>query len=173
MSQGKLRVTRFLTERMGFQLDAISENPLADLVQSSLDHMKDTTPPNSEKTSLHTASCAGNLAVVLSFLDHEADVNERNGKHATPLDVAARKGSLEVSRLLIKRGPDVNPAKRLAGLLCTKHLPRFGHQDIARLLFDHGADVNTKKLNHISHQAMVTLRRQVASRTACIYPCAE
>ena len=143
---GKARVARFLADRMGRQLDAISENSHPDPVQSSLGRVGDTTISDSgERTSLHDASRDGNLDVVQSLLNGGADVNEPSGPNLTPLHVVSQRGGrVEVAMLLIEYGANVHSRSR-AGWTPLHFASRYENMDVMRLLLDHGADVNTKK----------------------------
>ncbi len=61
----------------------------------------------------------------------------------TPLHEAAAMGHLEVARLLLERGADVN-AKNKHGFTPLHFAAGIGHTDVAKLLLEHGADVNAK-----------------------------
>ena len=62
----------------------------------------------------------------------------------TPLDRAAAKGNVDVVRLLIERGAEVDSRDRW-GWTPLHNASRFGHLEVSRVLVDHGANVNARK----------------------------
>jgi len=107
--------------------------------------------------------CDGNLVAVQRLLDDGADANtverkevamEHSGDHwpphcglgRTPLHFACEKGHLEVVRLLMDRGADLEKADNTG---CTPLLIACGrgHLEVARLLLDRGADTEKADSN--------------------------
>ncbi|MBZ9963128.1 ankyrin repeat domain-containing protein [Mesorhizobium sp. BR1-1-2] len=81
----------------------------------------------------------GDLAAVVAALDKGANVDEFDG--VTPLYIACERGNVELAKLLIKRGADVNlPVSWQRTPLYTAN--KGGHADIVKLLLDGGADPN-------------------------------
>ena len=71
-------------------------------------------------------------------------LDETSGyKNETPLLEAAFWGRLDIGKLLIERGADVN-AKADRGVVPLHEAARMGHLDFVRLLLRHGANVNAK-----------------------------
>jgi ankyrin repeat protein len=144
--QGK--VARFLAERMGLAVapEAISED-VVDIDQPLLGHgnggSNQHTPNDGHEMTLHDASSRGLLPVIRSLLDRAVDINSRNAKLETPLDVASQRGKVDVARLLIDRGADVN-CYNMEGHTPLDASSMSGHVDVARLLLDHGAHVDTR-----------------------------
>lgn len=64
----------------------------------------------------------------------------------TALHVASYKGELEVAKLLIERGADLDSRSR-AGWTALHYALREGHPEVVRLLLHHGADANAKTRN--------------------------
>jgi len=82
---------------------------------------------------------SGDLVGVTSALDKGAAVNEVDG--VTALYIACEGGNVEIAKLLIDRGADVNLP------VSWKRTPLYaankgGHADIVKLLLDNGADPN-------------------------------
>lgn len=94
------------------------------------------------------AAHTGDLAAVRGQLDAGADPNRsedvrdrRDRLQRSPLGAAARGGHLEVARLLLARGAEVDltPRGDATPLIIAA---RHGHPGTARLLLEHGADPN-------------------------------
>jgi ankyrin repeat protein len=102
-----------------------------------------TSDSEHQQCLVYSASQKGQLDIVRSLLDRGYDVNDRNTRRETALDVASRFGELEVARLLIERGADVNARDR-GGWTPLITALEYGQLEVARLLLDHGADVNAK-----------------------------
>jgi ankyrin repeat protein len=62
----------------------------------------------------------------------------------TPLDRAAFKGKVDVVRLLIERGAEVDSRDKW-GWTPLHLASRYGHLEVSRVLIDHGANVNARK----------------------------
>mmetsp|Transcript_12321 Transcript_12321/g.15967 ORF Transcript_12321/g.15967 Transcript_12321/m.15967 type:complete len:175 (+) Transcript_12321:202-726(+) len=63
----------------------------------------------------------------------------------TPLHAAARKGNLEIARILIEAGADVNASK--AEMIAPLEVASSaGHIGVVKLLLNHGAEVNHTNL---------------------------
>jgi ankyrin repeat protein len=87
----------------------------------------------------------GNLEIVKLTLDSGADINalSKNKFMATPLQGAAAMGKVDLARVLIARGANVNcrgeeggsPLHETAG---------SGQMEFAKLLIEHGANINAK-----------------------------
>ncbi|KAN0127453.1 Ankyrin repeat-containing domain protein, partial [Lactarius tabidus] len=102
-----------------------------------------TSDSEHQQCLVYSASQNGQLYIVRSLLDRGYDVNDRNTRRETALDVASRFGELEVARLLIERGADVDARDRDGWTPLITAL-EYGQLDVARLLLDHSADVNVK-----------------------------
>lgn len=89
---------------------------------------------------IHEAAKAGDAEQVEQLIAGGAEVDERDQARMTPLHWAAD-GHLDVARVLISKGADVNAADFAGGsaLLVATY---YGHEAIAELLISAGADVN-------------------------------
>jgi ankyrin repeat protein/uncharacterized protein YecT (DUF1311 family) len=108
--------------------------------------------PDEIKTLLDFAAERNEVSVVTYLLDHGADINTkgRSGEDRitnrpatiTPLARAANFNALDVMRLLIQRGAEVNtPIQGFSPLFLAA---ARGNRDAVDLLVEHGADVNHK-----------------------------
>jgi len=66
------------------------------------------TPTPDGDTALHCAARRGWIALVMVLLEANADINARNGKQETPLDVAQRCGHSDVVRFLRDKRTDID-----------------------------------------------------------------
>ncbi len=87
----------------------------------------------------------GNLEIVKVFLDSGADINavSKNKLSATPLQGAAAMQNLELGRLLVQRGANVN-CRGEEGGTPLHEVAGNGQIEFAKLLLDRGANVNAK-----------------------------
>lgn len=109
-------------------------------------------------TTLHEAVSQRNIDQILALIQSGADINGRDNKGYTPLDLAAHGDQIEIVNLLIERGADVNARDNsgnvpLHGAILHSCYPDYDdanydeskylkHFEIAKLLIDKGADVN-------------------------------
>ncbi|CAG2220102.1 TNKS [Mytilus edulis] len=93
---------------------------------------------------------AGDMAVVKKLISaHPHSVNCRdlklNGRHSTPLHVAAGYNRVTVVDFLLTHGADMH-AKDKGGLDPLHNACSYGHYEVTELLIKHGADVNVADL---------------------------
>ena len=86
----------------------------------------------------------GDLKQVRQLLDSGANANVEDYAAHTPLYHAAQKGHLEIARLLIEDGADIDHESGDSPLLWACY---YGHTDMVKLLVENGADVNAKRLS--------------------------
>ncbi|KAH9985686.1 hypothetical protein BJV77DRAFT_1152736 [Russula vinacea] len=92
-------------------------------------------------TALYYASLCG-FSGVASYIicTHGEDVNALSGYHGTPLRAASYKGHIDVVRVLLDHGANVNTIDKKKTPLTSAYGGR--HLEIVRLLLEHGADVD-------------------------------
>ena len=91
------------------------------------------------KDEFFAAARKGDVAAVKAFLDKGMDVNARSPYGATALSFVSDKGHIEVARLLIERGADVNVRDTFYGEVPLGWAADKGHVEIVKLLLDKGA----------------------------------
>ena len=70
------------------------------------------------------------------------DINTRNKYRQTPLHLAATGGHIEIVRLLLEKGADIN-ARDIKGTPLHWAASR-GHLEVVRWLVENGADINAR-----------------------------
>jgi ankyrin repeat protein len=93
-------------------------------------------------SALYVAAGEGKEEAVRFLCAHQADVNQENASHDTPLDAAAHNGHLNVVRALVEVGANishVNVNNQVTPLL---RAIQNNHQDVAQFLIDHDARVD-------------------------------
>ena len=105
-------------------------------------------PPNAKAPdiSIHRAVENGNIKAVKQYLAAGVDVNIEDDSDRykfTPLLIAAQYNQMEIAKLLIDKGANVN-VKDADGDTPLKSAAYAGHKEIVELLIAYGADVNLK-----------------------------
>lgn len=90
---------------------------------------------------LRVAAKYGHVDIIRYLLDHDtAIVNSLNDSYDTPLHVAAQEGFVDIARLFIERGCDVN-LLNLDGMTPVQLAARNGHSHTIKMLInEHNAD---------------------------------
>lgn len=90
---------------------------------------------------IHAACWKGHIAIVEELLKYLKEVDTQNNKHSTPLSLASASDHVDITRMLIERGANVNyRAKNGFTLLHTAC--NQGNLEIVKLLVVHNAQVN-------------------------------
>jgi len=97
-----------------------------------------------ECTGLFHMSTLDDMEGVRFFLSQGANVNTRNNLNHSPLNEAARHGSIEIVQLLLKNGAQVEVATDDHGWTPLYEAIRDNRPDVVRLLLEHGANKNTR-----------------------------
>jgi ankyrin repeat protein len=96
-------------------------------------------------SSLHYAAFCG-IHDIATFLivEHSLDVNARGFSDGeTPLHVASRMGFVEVARILLKHGADIEARDRNDWSPLERATTK-GHVEVTRVLLEHGANVSAQ-----------------------------
>lgn len=103
-------------------------------------------------TPLQLAAFFGHRETVELLLDHSAEINLRSqnktfARGVPILQSAVASGNVDMVKILLVRGADVNIKGEENGLTPLHAAAFDGQLEIARLLIEHGADVNAKMKN--------------------------
>ncbi len=101
------------------------------------------TAQTASPEALIAAAQNGDQAAVAAELDAGVDVNARTRYGASALSFAAEKGHLEIVRLLIERGADVNVQDTFYNATPLTWASMNRHKEVYRLLKDSGAELPT------------------------------
>ena len=105
-------------------------------------------PSQPRGTCLHYAALSG-LPGLVKFLitEFSPDPNARSFfDDVTPLHLASRDGHLEVTRVLLEHGTDVN-ARDISKWTPLRHALDEGHVEVARVLVENGGDVGAQGMD--------------------------
>ena len=94
--------------------------------------------------SIHLAAYLANVERLLSLIENDSDVNQKNKDGQTSLHLAARSGHKEVARLLIAKGAIVNEEDQKNSFTPLHYASRFGHIEVAKLLIAEGSRINAR-----------------------------
>jgi outer membrane protein assembly factor BamB len=103
------------------------------------------TPQNAD--ALFDAARRGDRAAVVALLDRGVDVNARSRYGVTALGFAAGEGQLDVVRLLVDRGADLQIADSFYSSRAIDFAIRAGHADVALFLLSRGSKGAAGALN--------------------------
>jgi ankyrin repeat protein len=102
-----------------------------------------------EQVEFATAVEEGNTAVVKKLLDGGVNINEPVFAW-TWLQIAANKNQLDVVKLLVERGADLNYKHPLTKMTALSLAAVDGHTEIVKYLLSKGADPNVKLRGNVS-----------------------
>jgi outer membrane protein assembly factor BamB len=104
-------------------------------------------PAPADPDALFDAARRGDGAAVVSLLDRGVDVNARSRYGVTALGFAAGEGRIDVVRLLVERGADLQVADSFYGSRAIDFAIRGGHADVALFLLSRGSKGAAGALN--------------------------
>ena len=141
------------SDPLGFVIEERTvDEAVADLVKSRAEERtqrlqeQEHEQPQPERPLIVQAIEHDNLDTVRKLLDADPDLvnkpisDPNEDASGSPLCYAAQKGRVEIARLLIQRGADVNWSG-YGGMRPLHYAAAHGHPEVARLLIDHGADI--------------------------------
>ena len=95
-------------------------------------------------TPLIYSSYSANYNLAKFSIDKGADIETKNNDGLTALMSASRYGNLEIVKLLVESGADINNAKDNIGNTALTYASYFGRLEVVIYLVENGADVNAK-----------------------------
>ncbi|XP_044738611.1 ankyrin-1-like isoform X4 [Chrysoperla carnea] len=117
------------------------------------------------KTPLHFAVYNGYSQVVEVLLEYNANVNVREKKNLeTPLHMSARRKNVEICKILLNKGVDVDAGER-NGFTALHIATHLGHVKTVTTLLEYGCDINSRDqvfntalhiASHLGHVKTVT-----------------
>jgi len=123
------------------------------------------SPAPDKPLTIHEAARQGDVAAVRAQLDRGAGVSVQDSNSRHPLHLAAAAGHIEVAKLLLERGADINSFGGwdywCATPLQLAVLKR--QRAMAKLLVDHGADVNACLGGKLAHAPIPALQLAAGS----------
>jgi ankyrin repeat protein len=104
----------------------------------------------------------GHLSTVEALLNAGAPVNvpSRESMKVTPLHSAAAARQVDIARLLIAHGANVNAAQADSGFTPLHEAALNGDVEFAKLLLEHGASINAKNKNGTTPLGYAAERRR-------------
>ena len=94
------------------------------------------------QSTLLICSARENQTLAQLLLDRGANINTCSWLGYTPLHLAAAKGSLAVTKFLLRSNADVNTRQSPRSSTALQHAAKNGHAAILQALLEHGANVN-------------------------------
>ena len=104
-------------------------------------------PAPADPDALFDAARRGDRAAVVSLLDRGVDVNARSRYGVSALGFAAGEGKMDVVRLLVERGADLQLADSFYSSRAIDFAIRGGHADVALFLLSRGSKGAAGALN--------------------------
>lgn len=95
-------------------------------------------------TELHFAAANGQVDNAAKLLGQHADVDVQNARGRTPLYEAAKRGRLEVVKLLVEKGAKIDAHDAVSGFVPLHIASEQKHADVVKYLLDKGAPVDTR-----------------------------
>lgn len=102
-----------------------------------------------EQVEFTEALGSGNTAVVKKYLDNGVNVNDQYFAWSA-LQIAANKGQLEVVKLLVDKGADLNYKHPITKMTALSLAAIDGYTEVVTYLLSKGADPNIKLRGNVS-----------------------
>lgn len=97
---------------------------------------------SNKELALLAAVEVNDLPAAISLVKQGADVNKRGPLNLTLLMIAAGRGYVQMTQLLLNAGADVHVVDSVTGVSPLHKAAQSGVVDVAKLLLDHGAFLN-------------------------------
>ena len=108
--------------------------------QKAINDLPEHPPPPNATALYYAALCGFGVLANYLIIMHAEDVNAECGNHGTPLHAALYGGHLEVARLLLENGANVNLEDNHGKIPLSAVYHRNHNLEAMRLLLQHGAD---------------------------------
>lgn len=163
LSVSKTRVSRLFLPGEGMEVWRNSAIWAICLVLATATAVAAQTGPNEDTgAALLSAVERGDCKMVVELLDSGSNVDtRRKGEGSTPLIVACAKGHIEVAKVLLDKGADVN-ARNVNGWTALMAASANDRLDAVKLLLDRGAEVNSR--HAYGHTALKLARQKNHTR---------
>jgi ankyrin repeat protein len=106
------------------------------------------------ETALFVAVAANDLPTATDLIKRGANVNQRGPLPYTMLMVAAGRGYVQITDLLLSAGADVHALDSTLGASALHKASQGGVVDVARLILDHGAFINLQSAT-VGHTPLI------------------
>jgi len=121
--------------------------------------LADDSPDELRAAELREAARMGDLATVTRLLDAGIPVDAPARNHVTPLMLAAERGNMDVVRLLLERGADLNAKESFFNSSVVAGALNYKRVEIAKLLLVRGAKDRAAALQWAVENSDVELAR--------------
>jgi hypothetical protein len=116
----------------------------ADLIAEHPEHVVNARTDRDD-TVMHAATNGGNPDIVSLLLEHDADVDSRDGMGAAPLYYASYHGTLSIGQCLLDHGADINARDRY-GLTPLFGASFEGRVEVVQMLLERGAVIDDRDI---------------------------
>jgi ankyrin repeat protein len=96
----------------------------------------------------------GKVKIVKKYLDQGVNVNERYFAW-TPLQMAAVKGQLEVAKMLVEKGAELDYKHPVTKMTALHMAAEEGHEEVVKYLLSKGANPNVKLKANVSLMRLI------------------
>jgi len=131
-----LRNNRFMTP-----LQIASENRFLTVDEYLINHGAYIDDMICGENYIHWASRNGYLSILISLLDHGAEIHSKNGDYKTPFQIASEKGHLDVVEYLINHGANIQD--EIYDESCLHWASRNGYLSIILCLLNQGVFIDS------------------------------